>query len=95
MHTASRSPPKLRAPSREEQLRGILQYLIPTILGLAISAFAYYYFVASENVWELQVSDQDKLKEVFFSGMPWVVACKAKDGERERGQREGGGGLGG
>eukprot|EP00047_Mylnosiga_fluctuans_P007216 m.251841 g.251841 ORF g.251841 m.251841 type:complete len:422 (-) comp17430_c0_seq1:144-1409(-) len=77
------SPPRGNAPQerakkgvrREDQLRLVLRYGLPFVLSLGITALVASYFGFTAPIKELSVSNPNQLKDVFFSGQPWVIAC--------------------
>jgi hypothetical protein len=70
------------AAERQDQLRGILNITIPlTILAAVIAGAVMLIFPNLGNIKYLSVHDSSALREVFFSGQPWVVVCSAKDGK--------------
>jgi hypothetical protein len=67
--------------ARLQQLKTITAYSVPLIISVAVTAFLLQYFGLSSNIKSLSVANPAQLREVFFSGQPWVVVCVKDDGK--------------
>lgn len=68
------------AAERQDQLKSLLHVTIPITLLMVVIAGAVLVFYPNLNIKHLSVQDSAALREVFFSGQPWVVACTMKGG---------------